>query len=148
VKRALGLLIVLAVAQAFAQTSGESSERTFQAVDLYVDSGSTPLAAYQIEFKSRDGSARIVGVEGGDSDPFRSAPHFDPDAMKQERVIIAAFSLEDPPMLPAGKTRVATIHVALQGGRNPDYVIQLDAAADPGGNAIRASASFEEGKRR
>jgi hypothetical protein len=143
-------LFLLAMTPVFAQTpsGAPKSEMTFQAVEIYVDSGSAPLAAYQVEFRSRAGNARIVGVEGGDAEPFSPAPHYDPHAIQQERVVIAAFSTRPEPTLPSGRTRVATIHVALKGAQDPDYVIQLEAAAGPGGNTLPASASFEEGKRR
>ena len=45
-----GFLIVCTIARAFA---GNPKANVFQAVDIYVDSGTAPLAAYQIEFKSK-----------------------------------------------------------------------------------------------
>src|SRR5688572_10593827 len=35
----------------------------FEAVDIFVDSGAKPLAAYQLEFRVEKGDAKIVGVE-------------------------------------------------------------------------------------
>ena len=88
------LLLVLALARASAQ-SPERPTNPFQAVDVFVDSGAAPLAAYQIEFKSKTGAARIVGIEGGaEATPFNAAPHYDPDAIKQERVVIADLAQE------------------------------------------------------
>src|SRR5690554_6874465 len=38
----------------------------FAAVNLYVDSGEAPLAAWQIDFRDARGVVRIVGIEGGE----------------------------------------------------------------------------------
>jgi hypothetical protein len=116
----------------------------FVAVDIYVDSKDKPLAAYQLEFFATNGAARIVGIEGGEHPVFREAPHYDPKAMQHDRVILAAFSTEPAGKLPTGKTRVATIHLQLNGPLKPQFELKLEVAANLGGNKIRVETSLAE----
>lgn len=118
----------------------------FRAVDVFVDSGSKPLAAYQLEFTATAG-AKIVGIEGGEHAAFKEAPFYDPKAIQHERVIIGAFSTAKADKLPAGKTRVATIHLQITGDEAPRYEVKLTAAATVGGKKIPAQASAEENQR-
>ena len=74
------------------QPAIEEGRSRFGAVDIYVDSGSTPLAAYQLEFAATNGVAKIVGIEGGEPAAFRQPPFYAPKAIQNERVIIASFS--------------------------------------------------------
>src|SRR5436190_830885 len=115
----IGMMLVFwLAAPLFAQQSASADEEgrsRFCAVDIFIDSKSAPLAAWQLEFAATNGVAKIVGIEGGDAEPFRNPPFYDPKAMQQDRVIIAAFSTEAPAKLPAGKTRVATIHLQIIG---------------------------------
>jgi hypothetical protein len=119
----------------------KSRETTFATVDIVVDSGTQPLAAYQVLFSAGNG-ARIVGIEGGEPNAFREPPHYDPKAIQGQRVILAAFTLAQSEPLPAGKVRVATIHLQIQPGKNPRHQIQLQTAGGATGVAIRAQASF------
>src|SRR5262245_55404811 len=77
-----------------AQGGGEAVAR-FEAFDVYVDSGATPLAAYQLELKAT-GDVKAVGIEGGESAAFLDAPYYDPAALHgdqvREQIVIAAFS--------------------------------------------------------
>jgi hypothetical protein len=118
----------------------------FRAVDIFVDSKDKPLAAYQLEFAVTNGVAKIVGIEGGRHPAFAEPPFYDPKAMQQERVIIAAFSTEPAEKLPTGKTRVTTIHVQTSGTTAPQFELKLQAAADASGNRISIEPSFEERK--
>ena len=111
----------------------------FRAIDVYVDSDTVPLAAYQLEFSVTNVPATIVGIEGGSHKAFREPPFYDPKAMQQERVIIAAFSTESPEHLPSGKTRVATIHIVTTGNTRPVFELKLQAAADSTGKKISAT---------
>src|SRR5512140_2968924 len=86
------------------QPATEEGRSRFGAVDIYVDSGSTPLAAYQLEFTATNGVAKIVGIEGGEHTAFRQPPFYDPKAIQHERVILAGFSTADAAGLPIGKT--------------------------------------------
>jgi len=45
-------------------------EVCFAAIDVIVDSGATPLAAYQFEMRSRTPGVEIVGIEGGEHSAF------------------------------------------------------------------------------
>ena len=136
----------LAAALSAGQPAGEEGRGRFRAVDIYLDSKSAPLAAYQLEFAATNGAVKIVGIEGGEHPAFREAPFYDPKAIQQERVIIAAFSTEPAAKLPTGKTRVATIHIQITGPGEPAFELKLQTAADSQGNKIAVEASFEERK--
>ena len=69
---ALLSLTVLA-ALALAQQADPAPVR-FEAVDVYVDSGDEPLAAYQFELVDPTGASLIVGVEGGEHAAFAAPP--------------------------------------------------------------------------
>ncbi len=126
-----------------------AGEPRFEAVDIFVDAGDASLGAYQVELKgierkeARVGTAfvKIVGLEGGDHPAFGDAPYYDPEALQGGRVIVAAFSTAAD--LPAGRTRVARVHVMLEGAGEPAYELKIEAAADRGGKPIRAQASTE-----
>ena len=128
------------------QPAIEEGPSRFRAVDIYVDSGSTPLAAYQLEFAATNGVARIVGIEGGEAPAFRQPPFYDPKALQHERVIIASFSTASATDLPTGKTRVATIHYQTTDTRPPQFALKLQTAGDTQGNKISVQASFVERK--
>ncbi len=140
------VLFGLAAALFAGQPAGEEGRGRFRAVDIYLDSKSAPLAAYQLEFAATNGVVKIVGVEGGKDPVFHEAPFYDPKAIQQERVIIAAFSTEPAAKLPTGKTKVATIHIQITGLQEPAFELKLQAAADSQGNKISVEASFEEQK--
>ncbi len=140
------LLFGLAAGLQAQEPAAEEGRARFCAVDIYVDSGSTPLAAYQVEFAATNGTARIVGIEGGEHPAFREPPFYDPKAMQHERVIIAAFSTASTDKLPPGKTRIATIHFQTATARQPEFELKLQTAGDSQGNRIPANASFEQRK--
>jgi hypothetical protein len=120
----------------------------FLAVDIYVDSKGKPLAAYQLEFSVTNGNAKIVGVEGGEHPAFRDPPHYDPKAIQQERVIIAAFSTGPDNKLPSGKTRVATIHLQVVGATASQFGVKSQITANSQGNSISAEVTVQEMKTR
>lgn len=128
------------------QPAPEESRSRFGAVDIYVDSGSTPLAAYQLEFAATNGLAKIVGIEGGEPAAFREPPFYDPKAMQRERVILASFSTAAAAELPTGKTRVATVHYQTTDSQPPRFELKLQTAGDAQGTRISAKASFVERK--
>lgn len=119
----------------------------FMAVDVFVDSGSAPLAAWQVEARLGAG-AKLAGVEGGEAGVFADAPTYDPAALMNERVIIAAFSLEDAAKLPSGRVRVARLHLELgQGAATDAEAVQrfeavVQAAADAQGKKFEAAATL------
>jgi hypothetical protein len=129
----------------FAQSAAPEEGRSrFCAVDIYVDSKATPLAAYQLEFVVTNGVAKIVGIEGGEHAAFHEPPFYDPKAMQHERVILAAFNTGNK--LPSGKTRVATIHLQAADNGPLQCELKLQAAGNAAGVRIAAEASFEERK--
>jgi hypothetical protein len=139
------ILMALAGGRILAQSADDGAIR-FRTVDVYVDSKAQPLAAYQLEFSvTNSGSAaKIVGIEGGESPAFAEPPFYDPQAMQQERVIIAAFSTNAVSQLTKRKTRVATIHLQTSRAVEPEFEIKLQVAGNVNGNPIPAAASVEE----
>jgi hypothetical protein len=118
----------------------------FGYVDVYIDPRGTPLAAYQFELKVASGDVKIVGIEGGEHNAFREPPYYDPAALMNGRVILAAFNTGAD--LPATKTRVARVHVRIAGAEQPQYSISMEAAADASGRPIAVTASVTEGEDR
>ena len=116
----------------------------FAPLHIYLDSGNKSLAAYQFELKAAAGQVKIVGVEGGQHKAFEEAPYYDPAALTNDRIIIAAFNTGSE--LPKGLTRIATIHLQIIGDAEPDYEFKLTVAADADANEIPAKISFEKGE--
>jgi hypothetical protein len=117
---------------------------SFAPLNIYLDSGNKPLAAYQFELKTTTGQVKIVGVEGGQHKAFEEAPYYDPAALTNDRIIIAAFNTGSE--LPKGRTRIATIHLQIIGDTEPDYELELTVAADADANEIPTKISFEKGE--
>jgi hypothetical protein len=102
------------------------------------------LAAYQFELKVTTGHVKIVGVEGGSHKAFKEAPYYDPAALANDRIIIAAFNTSRD--LPTDRTRIATIHLQITGDVEPQYELKLIVAADADAKEIPAEISFEKGE--
>lgn len=105
-------------------------EHRFATLEIFIDAGARTLGAWQVEI---EGPAEIVGVEGGEVEAWRAAPHYDPEALAGGRLIIAAFTLADAP--PTGPIRVARLHV-METGKG-GYFARLMAAADVDGARFR-----------
>ncbi|MBN2489949.1 MAG: hypothetical protein JXQ29_03755 [Planctomycetes bacterium] len=118
----------------------------FEAVEIHIDPGGRPLAAFQLEFVDEAGTARIAGIEGGEHPAFARPAYYDPAALARSRVILAAFSTDAD--LPAGRTRVATLHLITRQGVSPRYRIHLEVAADPEGQDLRPAAVVESIRRK
>lgn len=116
----------------------------FVPLHIYLDSGDQPLAAYQFELMVIHGDVRIVGVEGGEHPAFQPAPYYDPKALTEERIIIAAFSTDTH--LPTGRTRIATLHLQVRGETVGDYELALTVSADAQGKPIPATITFQQGE--
>ena len=123
-----------------------AARSTFGYVDLFVDAGDAPLAAYQIDFHSTTGGLRIVGVEGGEHALYRDAPYYDPRAMQGDRVIIAAYAAGPREALPVGPVRVARVHVMYSSDADATLHATLDAAANFEGDAIDATIAWRKGQ--
>lgn len=164
----LGLALVAGLAVA-AQRSGDgwTAERgaasvrgaeddaiRFATVRVVIDT-ETPLAAWQVTLEPiRDGThttdipaVRIVGVEGGTTAPWDVPPHFDPAAVRGDRLIIGDFSLRPAADLAAGRVHVATVHLELRGEGDAAaaFTPLLDAAASADGRDVVATVVLDSG---
>ena len=109
----------------------------FKTADIFIDSKEEALSAYQVEIGYNKDWVKIVGLEGGEVDAFKEPPFFDPEGMKGGRIIIAAFTADDE-NTPKGETRVARLHLQIEGEQSIRMTIKLMTAAKPGGERIRA----------
>jgi hypothetical protein len=109
-----------------------------------MDSGNQPLAAYQLSFSCATSDAKIVGIEGGEHSAFAEPPYYDPKAMQDNHVVVAAFNTAGPGQLPRGRTRIATIHVQTSGSAVKQYELKVDAAVTPAGESIAVRAEAVE----
>ena len=117
----------------------------FEAIDVFVDAGKTPLAAYQLELSSRDQGVEIVGIEGGEHVAFSEPPYYDTRAMNNNRVILAAFNTGEN--LPTGRSRVARVHVQVDGPQQRIWKTTLMASAAADGKRIPAELSIAKSER-
>lgn len=140
------MLVCGALSLAASRVAGRDPGRgvRFVPVEIYLDSGQASLAAYQFELEAAAGQVEIVGVENGETPAFGEAPYYDPQALANDRIIIAAFSTGDA--LPTGRTRVATVHLRETGPAEPEYNLKLIVAADAEGNEIPAELTLETGE--
>ena len=129
----------LGAVAALAAEDGAATVR-FEAVSIFIDSKEQSLAAWQIELTAKGGDVKIVGIEGGEHPAFKEPPYYDPAALNNNRVIIAAFNTGRT--LPTGRTRVARVHVQVSG--NPEYQLRLIVAANADGKEISAIVSQGE----
>lgn len=120
-----------------------ASDARFAWVDVYVDPGGRPLAAYQFELKARGAGVTLVGVEGGDPGAYAEPPFYDPRANLHDRIVIAAFNTGDD--LPRTRTRVARVMVRVSGPGRPRYSATLVVAASTDARPIDAVVSVSEG---
>jgi hypothetical protein len=147
VKKLLFLLFLGLAARCWAQpAAAEESRSRFCAVDIYLEAKAAPLAAYQLEFAVANGTAKVVGIEGGEHPAFHEPPFYDPKAIQGDRVILAAFSTSTPEKLPLAKTRVATIHLQVLTPGSPQYDVKVSAAGDAQGKTLLVEAQCEERK--
>lgn len=115
----------------------------FVAVDVMIDTKDKPLAVYQLEFTATKGDVKIAGIEGSSHEAFREPPHFDPQAMQQNRVIIAAFNTAAADKLPRGLIRIATIHLQVTGDIEPVFEVKPSVIATIDGKQIEAAVTVE-----
>jgi len=126
----------------------------FDAVDivLAMPAGSD-LGSYQIELAPLPEQAarvRVVGIEGGEHEAFKSPPFYDPKAIGNERVIIAAYSTDAD--LPRGTIRIARVHYEITGrGELPalEQLIEIRAslATNRVGDAVDAETTVTTSQR-
>lgn len=114
----------------------------FLPVRLFIDSHEQPLAAYQFELKT-SANVNIVGIEAANHPAYPQPPYYDPAALMQQRIIIAAYSLA--PNLPTGKTHLATLHLQITGDSDPQLTPELILAATENGETIPATITLCQG---
>ncbi len=141
---AISLILAFLYAEAGQAATKVGPKVRFAPLHIFLDSGSQPLAAFQFELKATAGQIKIVGVEGGEHKAFKEAPYYDPAALANDRIIIAAFNTGSE--LPKGRTRIATIHLQIIGDAEPDYELKLVVAGDADAKEIPAEISFEKGE--
>lgn len=136
----------IALAQDEARESAEDSGAIhFEAVDIFVDTGEAPLAAWQIEVSGAGPTVTVSGVEGGEHAAFSEPPYHDTAALtKTGRLIVAAFHTGDN--LPTGRTRVARLHFMVEGDGGVRYTARLMVAGGADGKRVTAQASVELAK--
>ncbi len=143
------LITICLVISVFAQQSQQETTSTqpsvrFAPLHIYIDSGNEGLAAFQFELKAVTGQIKIVGVEGGEHAAFKQPPYYDPAALSNDRIIVAAFNTGDD--LPTGHSRITTIHLQIIGDIQPEYEFNLIVEANADGENIPAKITFEKGE--
>lgn len=123
----------------------------FMTLDVYIDAGANPIAAYQVEIfdahaagpkAPADASTfTLVGVEGGEHPAYKEPPYYDPAALSRNIIKLAALSTADD--LPKGRTRMARLHVQVTGAGIPEARCTLQAAGDPDGKRVDADATAQ-----
>jgi hypothetical protein len=134
--------LLLLLASVFGPQEPQPTGPVFAAFDVFVDSGSQALAAWQFEWLVPGGGARIVGVEGGEHAAFAPAPYYDPAALQGGRILVAAFSTAAD--LPHGRTRVARLHLMIDQGRTPEFAVRLQACAGSDGADLTADITWQK----
>lgn len=122
----------------------EARSPRFVPLEVQLDSPE-PVAAWQFELKDRGAASKVVGIENGGHPSFRRAPYYDRAAVARgdtSRIVVADYSLADADELPAGRFRLATLHLMVRG--EPDFELRLVTATTPDGDAIDASISLAE----
>lgn len=141
----LAALVVVGCSESPVTMDAAKQSPRFQAVDVFVDSGGTPLAAYQVEAFYDPRRVQILGLEGGEREGFREAPHYDAAGMTGGRIIIAAF-VDSDGKASAGRQRVARLHLRLADGAALLPVLKPMAAARPGGERMAIRVEVSPGK--
>jgi hypothetical protein len=125
-----------------ARISSTSAVR-FATVDVRIDPKGKPLAAYQVSIAAPQ-NTQLVGIEGGDDPAFRDPPYYDPKALQNNGVTLAAFNTGND--LPKASFRAARLHLQISGEQTPTLHVNLMVASDADGKSIaNASATVAEG---
>ena len=141
------VIALLLCCSANAHAEQQPPQARFATIDVYVDSGDKALAAWQFELSDRRSHIQVVGIESGEHAAFDDPPHYDREAVAQgmaDRIAVADFSLAGAAELPKGETRIATVHLRIEGESQPAYDIQLIAAGDAEGRPIPAQISIRK----
>lgn len=133
--------------RANSEPAGPPAGVRFITVDVFIDSGDTPLAAYQIDLKATSDSGRVLlaGIEGGEHAAFATPAFYDARALHADEdfdhVVLAAFSTGDE--LPSGRTRVATLHYQVPAAGEIELEILSLVAGEQNAGAVKALATAE-----
>jgi hypothetical protein len=139
----------LAAGQAFTTSPApehpapDATSSHFTAVDIFLDPKGSRLAAYQLEFLADPARVKLVGVEGGENAAFKEPPYYDPAALSHSRIILAALNPAAAGHLPAGRSRVARLHLEITGNASaprPEFSAKLIVAASPDEKPIPSAA--------
>jgi len=146
-RRICMLFIPLVAALVLAPLKGDAEEAKpvtrFAAFDVFVDSKTEALVAYQVEVTFDKARVKIVGVEGGAPAGWQSAPYYDRKGMESGVLVLGAFTPDDAQST-TGRVRVARLHLEIQGAGTPALAIRVVTAAKPGGTRIPAQAQLQE----
>lgn len=147
------LLAVAATSLGFRAATGtiiaaqDAPSVRFSAIDVVLTlPEGAELGSYQVELAplaEQRARVRVVGIEGGEHTAFKAPPFYDPAAIGNERVIIAAYSTAA--QLPTGRSRIARVHYEITGrGELPalDQLIETRASltTDRDGDAVDAAS--------
>src|SRR5687767_11940811 len=113
------LIVVLLASVSLAASPSTDEAVRFAVVEVRIDPSGKPLAAYQLEFIADATRVKLVGIEGGDHAAYAQPPYYDPAALSQNRVILAAFNTGSN--LPAVAFRAARLHVQITGSERPNW---------------------------
>jgi hypothetical protein len=138
-RRLAVLVLVLAAAAAAGPASAQEPPARFRTIDVVIDAGTGPLAAWQVAIRAA-GDGQLVGIEGGDAPAYREPPYYDPRALGRGVVVLAGFSTERDG-LRTGRQRVARLHVR-EGAGAAEWQIEVTAAADSQGRPIGARGTL------
>lgn len=125
----------------------------FIVADVKLNSSTSALAAWQVDVSTAipGGRVELVGVEGSPDagSAFAKPAYYDPAALRQNRVVLGAFSTKPAVELPRGETTVARLHFAVTGGGQaaPTFAIKLITAADERGAVIEPTCTILLGDR-
>ena len=137
----LAALLLGAAAPEPAAGPAPAPGQRFAPVDVFVDAGEERLAAWQLEITYDGGKVQVLSLEGGEPQGFREAPWYDPAGMTGGRMVIAAF-VSDDAQAPAGRNRVARLHLRMEKTGSPLPAAKLVTAAKPGGERIGAKVQL------
>lgn len=140
----LATLIAAVAMMAFGARQEAAPSVTFRTVEVWVDSADRPLAAWQVEAIAVRGTVTIVGVESGGAAGYEQPPFYDAAALAGGRIIIASYSTA--PVLPSGSTRVAVLHLQVEGPEEPEFASTVMALATVDGVEIPGTAKIQRGE--
>lgn len=118
------------------------SQLSLKTLDVFVDSGDQPLAAWQLEVHAPATELTLIHVAGGTHPAFQQRPYYYVDAgpLHGRRIQLAAWSVDRN--LPVGRSRVARLQVQLPQTATPVWSPELTAAAASDGRRIPAEVSI------